>query len=46
MCKNFNYGELTRDATGNFKLDVFKRKFTPIILGGSGTIVHGSCNGR
>ena len=31
---HFKYGGLTNDVTGNFKLDVLKREFTSIILGG------------
>ena len=46
MCLHFKFGGLTRDVRGNFKVDVFKGEFTSIILGGSGTIVHASCNGR
>ena len=31
---HLKYGGLTRDVTGHFKLDVLKREFTSIILGG------------
>ena len=46
MCVHFKYSVLTRDVTGNFKLDVFKGEFTSTILGGSGNIVHASRNGK
>ena len=46
MCMHLKYGGLTRDITGNFRLDVFKGDFASIVLGGSGTIVHASCSGR
>ena len=45
MCMHFKFGQLTRDVTGNFKLDVLKAEFTSIILGGSCTMVDDLCNG-
>ena len=43
---HFKHGGLTRDVTGNCKLDVLKGEFTSIFLGGSCTIVDDSYNGR
>ena len=44
MFKHFKYGGLTRDVTGNFKLDVLKGEFASIFLSGTCTIVDDSCN--
>ena len=35
MCVHFKNGGLTRDVTGNFRVDVLKRECTSINLGGS-----------
>ena len=43
---HFKFGGLTRDVTGNLKLDTLEGEFTSIIFGGSCTIVDDSCTGR
>ena len=39
MCMHLKYGGLTPDVTGNFKIDVLKREYTSIHLGGSCNII-------